>query len=74
MLVVYSKDNCSKCDQAKMLLQVKGVEYDVKMFGEDYTRDEAVKISGGKLDMPIITLDGEYLGGLNELRAYVKTI
>lgn len=70
-IVIYSKENCVKCNQAKMLLDIKNIGYETKMFGEDFDRNEAISISGGKLEMPIVTIDGVYIGGFNELKALV---
>lgn len=36
MYIIYSKNNCPRCDTAKQLLERKGVEYEVKMVGVDF--------------------------------------
>ena len=81
MLVIYSKDNCQQCDSAKLLCQMKGVEYAVKTLGIDYTRDELTHISPKARSFPIIAVkvkyDGvemeEYIGGLVELKEVLAT-
>ena len=35
--VVWSKDNCTYCDQAKKLLETKGIEVEEKKIGHGYT-------------------------------------
>lgn len=73
-VILYSKDNCVKCNQAKMLLDIKSIPYELKMLGVDYDRDEAIDISGGKIEMPIVTVDGKYIGGLLSLKEVIKMV
>ena len=81
MLVIYSKDNCQQCDSAKLLCQMKGVDYVVKTLDIDYTRDELMHVSPKARSFPIITVkvkyDGvemeEYIGGLVELKEVLAT-
>ena len=81
MLVIYSKDNCQQCDSAKLLCQMKGVDYVVKTLDVDYTRDELMHISPKARSFPVITVkvkyDGvemeEYIGGLTELKEVLAT-
>ena len=81
MLVIYSKDNCQQCDSAKLLCQMKGVDYVVKTLDVDYTRDELMHISPKARSLPIIVVkvkyDGvemeEYIGGLAELKEVLAT-
>lgn len=81
MLTIYSKEKCSQCDSAKLLCQMKGVDYVVKTLDVDYTRDELMHISPKARSFPVITAkvtyDGvemeEYLGGLVELKEVLAT-
>ena len=62
MLVIYSKDNCQQCDSAKLLCQMKGVDYVVKTLDTDYTRDELMHISPKARSFPIIAVKVKYDG------------
>ena len=81
MLVIYSKDNCQQCDSAKLLCQMKGVDYVVKTLDIDYTRGELMHVSPKARSFPIIAVkvkyDGvemeEYIGGLTELKEVLAT-
>ena len=81
MLVIYSKDNCQQCDSAKLLCQMKGVDYVVKTLDIDYTRDKLMHISPKARSFPVIAVkvkyDGvemeEYIGGLTELKEVLAT-
>ena len=35
-VTIYSKTNCTSCEQAKMVLQSRGITFDVKVLGKDY--------------------------------------
>lgn len=81
MLTIYSKEKCQQCDSAKLLCQIRGVDYVVKTLGVDYTRDELMHISPKARSFPVVTVkvtyDGiemeEYIGGLVELKEALAT-
>ncbi len=81
MLVIYSKDNCKQCDSAKLLCQMKGVEYTVKTLDIDYTREQLMHVFPKARSFPMIAVkvkyDGvemeEYIGGLVELKELLAT-
>ena len=66
--VVWSQTNCPACNQAKSLLDIKGIEYEVKMLGVDATKQELLEAVPDARSVPQIFLDGKYVGGLTELR------
>ena len=72
MITVYSKDSCTKCNQAIMLLKMKGVEHEVLKLGVDYDYDKAVELSNGQKDFPLIYAGDKHLGGLEQLKEYLK--
>ena len=72
MITVYSKDACTKCSQAVMLLKMKGVEHEVLKLGVDYDYDKAVELSNGQKEFPLIYVDGKHLGDLEKLKEYLK--
>lgn len=70
MYVVYSKEQCPQCTQAVTMLRAKGQEFTVLKLGEDYTREELFeKCPVPVRSVPQIFKDGEYVGGVQELRA-----
>ena len=81
MFTIYSKEKCQQCDSAKLLCQMKGVDYVVKTLDVDYTRDELMHISPKARSFPVIAVkvkyDGvemeEYIGGLTELKEVLAT-
>lgn len=69
--VVWSKDNCPYCVQAKQLLSIKGIEYEEKKIGEEYTKEDLLAAVPEARSVPQIFLDGELIGGFTELRAHL---
>jgi glutaredoxin len=67
--VVWSKDHCPYCVQAKTLLEQKGIEFEEKKIGEGYTKEDLLEAVPTARTVPQIFLDGELVGGFTELRA-----
>ena len=67
---VYSKAFCGFSARAMSLLKAKGaavVEYDITMGGPK--RPEMIDRSNGRTTVPQIFIDGEHIGGCDELFA-----
>lgn len=67
--VVWSKDQCPYCVQAKALLQSKGIEFEERniMHGT-WTREQLLEAVPTARTLPQIFLGEEYVGGFTELR------
>jgi glutaredoxin len=66
--ILWSKEQCTFCDQAKALLESKGIPFEERKIGDGYTREELLEAVPTARSVPQIFLDGEYVGGFNELR------
>ena len=69
-IIVYSKNNCVYCTKAKTLLKNLGLEYEEKSLEKDFGSDPSKLIEDiGKnvRTMPQIQIDGELIGGYNQL-------
>ena len=66
--IVWSKYHCPYCDQAKALLESKGIPYEERKIGDGYTKEELLEAVPTARTVPQIFLDGELVGGFNELR------
>ena len=66
--IVWSKYNCPYCDQAKALLNSKGIVFEEKKIGDSYTKEELLEAVPTARSVPQIFLDGELVGGFTELR------
>jgi glutaredoxin len=66
--IVWSKYHCPYCDQAKALLTQKGISFEERKIGDGYTREELLEAVPTARTVPQIFLDGELIGGFNELK------
>lgn len=71
MFTIYSKPQCPQCDQAKMLLDLKGVQYKILTLGDDFTREELLEKVPTARSFPIIFRGEEYVGGLTDLKKVI---
>ena len=71
-ITIYSKSSCSQCDQAKMLLSMKGIDFTVKMLNVDYTLEELKDLVPTARAFPIIFEDDNYVGTLSDLKQYIS--
>lgn len=70
-LEIYTKDNCSYCEQAKVLLDINELSYKQHKIGENITREEVMAKFPNVRTVPLIVIDEKYIGGYNELRDYL---
>jgi glutaredoxin len=66
--IVWSKDACPYCDQAKALLKMKGIEFEEKKVGGGYSKEDLLEAVPNARTVPQIFLDEELIGGFNELK------
>jgi glutaredoxin len=66
--IVWSKDQCPYCDQAKALLKSRNIEFEERNVSQDWTREQLLEAVPNARAVPQIFLDEELVGGFNELR------
>lgn len=67
--IIWSKPSCPFCDQAKFLLNAKGIEFEEKIIGKEYTKEQLLEAVPNARSVPQIFLGEEYVGGFTELKA-----
>jgi len=67
---LFTKPGCPFCARAKQALKDKGMQYEEIVLGKDATIASLRAISG-KTSVPQVFIDGEYIGGNEELQAYL---
>jgi glutaredoxin 3 len=72
-VVLFSTDSCTYCEHAKSLLSKRGVSFEEVNLGEHPELQAQLTEVTGLESFPQIVVDGEPLGGLNELRAAEKS-
>jgi glutaredoxin 3 len=69
-IVVYSTPFCGYCGAAKRLLAGKGVEVtEIDVMFDPEQRQKMMQKSGGRRTVPQIFIDGQHIGGFDELSA-----
>lgn len=68
MYTIWSKNNCSLCQQAKSFLLIKGLKFEVKMLDQDFNMLEFTSRFPSARTFPAIEFDGEYIGGFEQLK------
>ena len=70
--IVWSKDQCPYCDQAKALLTSRNIEFEERNVSHDWTREQLLEAVPNARSVPQIFVDKELVGGFNELRQYLS--
>ena len=68
-VTIWSKYNCSFCDQAKALLKQKGIAFEEKKIGDGYTKEDLLEAVPTARTVPQIFIGDELVGGFTELKA-----
>ncbi len=66
--IVWTKDACTFCVQAKQLLESKGIEFEERKIGKAWTKEQLLEAVPTARTVPQIFLDEQYVGGYQELR------
>ena len=69
--IVWSKDQCPYCDQAKALLTSRNIEFEERNVSHDWTREQLLEAVPNARSVPQIFLDEELVGGFHELRKHL---
>lgn len=68
-IVIYSTLTCPYCVNAKQLLEAKGAKYTEIVLDNNPTKQqEMLTKTNGKRTVPQIFIDGEHIGGFDDLK------
>jgi len=70
--VVWSKNQCPFCVQAKALLESKGIEFEERNVSANWTKEQLLEAVPTARTLPQIFLDDNYIGGFTELRKHLQ--
>lgn len=70
-VVVWSRNECPYCDQAKALLKSKGIAYEERNISTDWTKEQLLESVPAARSVPQIVIDGNIIGGFTELRKHL---
>jgi glutaredoxin 3 len=70
---IYTKFFCPYCARAKRLLEDKGVAFEeFEISGGGEKREEMIQRAGGRTTVPQIFIEGQHIGGSDDLAALEK--
>lgn len=72
--VVWSKEHCPFCDQAKALLKMKGIEFEERKVGDGWTKEDLLEAVPTARTVPQIFLDEQLIGGFQELKQHLSRV
>jgi glutaredoxin 3 len=72
--IVWSKNACPYCVQAKTLLESKGIEYEERNVQEDWTKEQLLGAVPTARTLPQVFLDDNYIGGFQELKQHFQKV
>ena len=70
--VVWSKDACPFCVQAKALLESRGIEFEERNVSKDWTKEKLLEAVPDARTLPQIFLDDAHIGGFTELKKHLQ--
>jgi glutaredoxin 3 len=69
--IVWSKDDCPYCVQAKALLHLKGIEFEERNINQDWTLEQLLEAVPTARTLPQIFLDQDHIGGFTKLKKHL---
>lgn len=67
-VTIYTKQGCRYSEKALLFLQDQGIPYEeIDITAEPERKEEMIEAAGGSDSTPQIFIDGEHIGGFEEL-------
>lgn len=67
-VIIYSKDHCPFCVQAKAFFDGKGVAYtEIDVAQNEEEREKMIALTGGRITVPQIFIGETHVGGYDDL-------
>ena len=71
-VLLYTYSTCSFCARARDLLDERGIEYEEQVLDGDRPMLARLRALFGRATMPYVMIDGEPIGGLEELESLAR--
>jgi glutaredoxin len=71
-VTLYTKQNCSYCNQAKVLLASKNISYTELKLDSDFTRENLLEMFPRATTFPVVVVDGFNIGGFSQLQTMIN--
>jgi len=69
--IIWSRYHCPYCDRARALLNLHNIVIEERKIGDGWTREELLAEIPDARSVPQIFIDGQYIGGFNELEKFL---
>lgn len=69
--IVWSKNDCPYCVQAKNLLNMKGIEFEERNVQKDWTKEQLLEAVPGARTLPQVFIDDTLIGGFDKLKIHL---
>lgn len=69
-VTVFSREGCGYCVRAKGMLRDAGIEFDELVLNRDFS-ETTIRAVSGKTSVPQVFVNGEHIGGSEELEQYL---
>lgn len=69
-VAVFTRDGCPHCVRAKGLLRDAGIEFEELLLNRDYT-DQTLRAVASAITYPQVFIDGQHIGGADELEKWI---
>ena len=71
-VTIYTKPGCNYCVKAKQFLNQRGMFFEEIKIGDQISREQLLLEFPTARTAPVITIDGQYIGGFDELVQYAS--
>ena len=70
-ITIFTREGCEYCVRAKGMLNDAGIQYEELVLNRDFT-EATIRAVSGKSTVPQVFINGDYIGGSEELESYMK--
>lgn len=71
-VVIWSKYQCSQCEQAKAFLGQRDIAFEERKIGDGYTKEDLLEAVPSARSVPQIFINDQLVGGFTELKKYIE--
>jgi glutaredoxin-like protein len=72
-VTIFTREGCEYCARAKSLLRNAGIDFDELVLNRDYN-EVTIRAVTGKSTVPQVFINGDYIGGSEDLEHYFKEL
>lgn len=70
--IIWTKLDCTFCIKVKSLLEKHGIEYEERVLGDGWTKEQLLEAVPNAKTVPQVTINGILTKGFTETKAYLE--